>query len=186
MLDAGHLDADCLGQGIRVGSWLADLFSCCTYNHVPPNFLNRNPIVLLLASARFSTALRLSLPATPPLSPCFLGPIFLFPVSPPRRPTTRARDLLPFLYDPPPHYARLASHLILRAPGGRTRQAGLGSRAHITERRLLAADATRASTGLSLRIPPIPEVWVSHDKLRYGHQRRSTIKGLSASHSVNK
>lgn len=86
MLDAGaHWDADCLGQGIRVGSWLADLFCCCTYNHVPPNFLNKTPIVylFLLASARFSySKLRLSLPATH--HHCLRAswaPIFLFTVS---------------------------------------------------------------------------------------------------------
>lgn len=86
MLDAGaHWDADCLGQGIRVGSWLADLFCCCTYNHVPPDFLNKTPIVylFLLASARFSySKVRLSLPATH--HHCLRAswaPIFLFPVS---------------------------------------------------------------------------------------------------------
>ena len=26
-----------------MGSWPADLFFCCTYNHVPPNFLNISP-----------------------------------------------------------------------------------------------------------------------------------------------
>lgn len=86
MLDAGaRWDADCLGQGIRVGSWLADLSCCCTYNHVPPDFLNKTPIVclLLLASARFSySKLRLSLPATH--HHCLRAswaPILLFPVS---------------------------------------------------------------------------------------------------------
>lgn len=86
MLDAGaRWDADCLGQGIRVGSWLADLSCCCTYNHVPPDFLNKTPIVclFLLASARFSySKLRLSLPATH--HHCLRAswaPILLFPVS---------------------------------------------------------------------------------------------------------
>lgn len=165
MLDAGaHWDADCLGQGIRVGSWLADLFCCCTYNHVPPNFLNKTPIVylFLLASARFSySKLRLSLPATH--HHCLRAswaPIFLLPGFLPRRHTTRSRDLLPFLYDPPPHHARLASHLIPRASGSRTSPGRLGSRANHHRPASLGSRCHRASTGLSPRIPPVPEIWL--------------------------
>lgn len=187
MLGAGHfLDADCLGQGIRVGSWLADLFShCCTYNHVPPDFFNTSHIVLLLASGSLLYSTPPFLPATPPLSPCFLGPVFLFPVSSqaPYHLSTRpvALSVRPTTS---PHSPRITSHTpsfrgshqSYRAwqPSKHHRGASLGSR------------CPRASTGLSLPTPPIPEVCFSFGELRYGYQRRTTIKGLSASHSVNK
>lgn len=186
VLGAGHfLDADCLGQGIRVGSWLADLFSRCTYNHVPPNFLNTSPIVLLLASGSLPYSTPPILPATPPLSPCFLDPIFLFPVSSqaPYHSSTRpvALSVRPTTS---PYSPRITSHIpsfrgshqSYRAwqPSKHHRAASLGSRCH------------RASTGLSLRTPPIPEVRFSLGELRYGYQRRTAIKGLSASHLVNK
>lgn len=139
-MGAGHLlDADCLGQGIPVGSWLADLFSRCTYNHVPPNFLNTSPIVLLLASGSLLYRTPPFHPATPPLSPCFLGSIFLF-WSPPRRPYHSSTRPVALSVRPTTSHTRLASHLTPRASGSRTSLTGLGSRAIITERRLLAAD----------------------------------------------
>lgn len=141
MLGAGHfLDADCLGQGIRVGSWLADLFShCCTYNHVPPNFFNTSHIVLLLASGSLLYSTPPFLPATPPLSPCFLGPRLLVPGLLPGALPLEHATCCPFCTTH--HLTTLASHHIPRASRGRTSPTGLGSRANITEGRLLAADA---------------------------------------------
>lgn len=116
-----------------------------------------------------------SLPATPPLSPCSLGPIFLFPVSSQApyhsstrpvalsvRPTTSPRS--PSITSHTPTFRQ--SHQSYKAwqPSNHHRPASLGSRCH------------RASTGLSLRIPPIPDVWFSFDEPRYGHQRRTTIR----------
>lgn len=116
MLDAGaRWDADCLGQGIRVGSWLADLSCCCTYNHVPPNFLNKTPpsvCLLLLASARFSySKLRPSLPATH--HHCLRAswaPILLFPVSLPG--TIPLEHATCCLFCTTHHLTTLASHQI--------------------------------------------------------------------------
>lgn len=154
------MDADSLGQGNPSVWVLGSLISSFVvqYVHVPPGFSNKTPLCpswLLLASLQHS--------AFPPGNTTIVsvlpGPNSLVPRLLPGRPTTRARDLLLFPYDPPPHYARLVSHLISRPSGSRTSPAGLGSRPNITDRLLLAADVTERRPASHCTHPPIFEVW---------------------------
>lgn len=169
-----------------MGSWLADLLLRGTINTFMclPILSNKTPLCpswLLLASLQHS--------AFPSGNTTFVsvlpGPHSLVPRLLPGRLTTPSRDLLPFLYGPPPHYARLVSRLISRPSGSRTSPAGLGSRPNITDRRLLAADVTERHPASHC---------APRQFLRSGPARRAAVrlpeanddKGLSASHSVNR
>lgn len=113
MLDAGRwmlmpgcwLTA-CLGQVILVGSWDADLFCFCrcTIQSCASRLLKQKPHCAPLGFCSLPYgAPPFPLP-TPPLSPCFLGPILRAPVLLPGLPLrTQARDQLPFLCGPPHH-----------------------------------------------------------------------------------